>query len=69
MFYVKVKLICMLNDYATNITPQNGEDYKRLLNYVKIILCEINKAKDYSFTLLAKHIMCLKTKKVGYKKS
>ena len=34
--------------------PPDQEYYKETFNSVMIIWCEINKAKDYTFTLLAK---------------
>ena len=34
--------------------PPDWEYYKNLFDSVIIIYCEINKAKDYTFTLLAK---------------
>ena len=35
--------------------PPDKEHYKNLFDSVKIMQCEINKAKDNTFTLLAKH--------------
>ena len=58
-FFIKVKLICVLIDNVAIISyyPPDQEHYKNLFDSVKIIQCEINKAKDYSFTLLAKRII------------
>ena len=39
--------------------PPDKEHYKNLFDSVKIIQCEINKAKDYAFTLLAKQVQIL----------
>ena len=48
MSCVKVKLICVPSDFTLLIGSAMG------LNFVICIKCEMNKAKDYTFTLLAK---------------
>ena len=44
---------CMFN-IRQRFRPPDWEYYKNRLNFVKCIQCEINKAKDYTFTFLAK---------------
>ena len=39
---------------ANDFYPHDWEYYKKRLNCVNWIQCEVNKAKDYTLTLLAK---------------